>query len=32
MDIDSLKEQSDKLQDWLNQHDDNELDYDMILQ
>jgi len=32
MDIDSLKEQSDKLQDWLNQHDDNELDYDTILQ
>jgi dUTP pyrophosphatase len=32
MDIDSLKEQSDKLQDFLNQHDDNELDYDMILQ
>lgn len=32
MNIDSLKEQSDKLQDWLNQHDDNELDYDMILQ
>jgi dUTP pyrophosphatase len=32
MDIDSLKEQADKLQDFLNQHDDNELDYDMILQ
>jgi len=32
MDIDSLKEQADKLQDWLNQHDDNELDYDTILQ
>lgn len=32
MDIDSLKEQSDKLQDWLNQHNDNELDYDTILQ
>jgi dUTP pyrophosphatase len=32
MNIDSLKEQSDKLQDWLNQHDDNELDYDTILQ
>jgi len=32
MDIDLLKEQSDKLQDFLNQHDDNELDYDMILQ
>jgi dUTP pyrophosphatase len=32
MDIDSLKEQADKLQDFLNQHDNNELDYDMILQ
>jgi dUTP pyrophosphatase len=32
MDIDSLKEQADKLQEFLNQHDDNELDYDMILQ
>jgi len=32
MDIDSLKEQADKLQDFLNQHDDNEIDYDMILQ
>lgn len=31
MDIDSLKEQADKLQEFLNQHDDNELDYDMIL-
>jgi dUTP pyrophosphatase len=32
MDIDSLKEQADKLQEFLGQHDDNELDYDMILQ
>ena len=32
MDIDSLKEQADKLQEFLSQHDDNELDYDMILQ
>ena len=32
MDLNSLKEQSDKLQEFLNQHDDNELDYDMILQ
>jgi dUTP pyrophosphatase len=32
MNIDSLKEQSDKLQEFLDNHDDNELDYDMILQ
>jgi hypothetical protein len=32
MDIDSLKDQADKLQEFLNQHDDNEIDYDMILQ
>ena len=32
MDIDSLKDQADKLQEFLSQHDDNELDYDMILQ
>lgn len=32
MDIDSLKGQAEKLQEFLNQHDDNELDYDMILQ
>ena len=32
MNIDSLKEQADKLQEFLDNHDDNELDYDMILQ
>jgi len=32
MDLNSLKEQSDKLQEFLNQHDDTEIDYDMILQ
>lgn len=32
MDLNSLKEQADKLQEYLNQHDDNEIDYDMILQ
>jgi dUTP pyrophosphatase len=32
MNIDSLKEQSYKLQEFLDNHDDNELDYDMILQ
>lgn len=32
MDLNSLKEQADKLQEYLNQHNDNEIDYDMILQ
>jgi dUTP pyrophosphatase len=32
MNIDSLKEQADKLQEFLDNHDDNELDYDTILQ
>ena len=32
MNIDSLKEQADKLQEFLDNHDENELDYDMILQ
>ena len=32
MDLNSLKEQADKLQEYLNQHDDNEIDYDQILQ
>lgn len=32
MDLNLLKEQSDKLQEFLNQHDDTEIDYDMILQ
>jgi len=32
MDIDSLKGQAEKLQEFLNQHDDNEIDYDMIFQ
>ena len=32
MDLNSLKDQAYKLQEYLNQHDDNEIDYDQILQ
>ena len=32
MELDSLKEQSEKLQEFLNQNNDDELDYDQILQ
>jgi len=32
MDLNSLKEQAEKLQEYLSQHDDSELDYDKILE
>jgi dUTP pyrophosphatase len=32
MELDSLKEQAEKLQEFLNQNNDDELDYDQILQ
>lgn len=32
MDLNSLKEQAEKLQEYLSQHDDSDLDYDKILE
>jgi dUTP pyrophosphatase len=32
MDLNSLKEQAEKLQEYLSEHDDSELDYDKILE